>query len=147
MPHFALTFTHLGPIINVIVDVTPARREALIAGNQPVPPYQLARMLVDTGASCTCVDPFIIAKLGINPTGVSSIHTPSTQGAPASHSQYDVSLVIKGAGAADIKVFDAMPIVEAQLRSQGIDGLLGRDALAECLIVYDGSNSLFTLAF
>jgi Aspartyl protease len=147
MPHFALTCTNLGPVINVFVGVTSARREALIAAGHEIPAVVVARMLVDTGASCTCIDPHIINQLGIQPTGVSTIQTPSTQGAPVNCSQYDVILAIPGANNSDLKVFDPIPIVETQLRSQGIDGLLGRDALADCLMVYDGSNSLFTLAF
>lgn len=147
MPHFALNFSAAGPIINVFVGVTTARRDALTAANLPIPNWVKAVMLVDTGASCTCLDPQLIAPLGIQPTGISSIQTPSTQGAPVNYAQYDVQLIIPGKDTTEIKLLDPIPVVEAHLKSQGIDGLIGRDALSSCLLIYDGQHNLFTLAF
>ena len=38
-------------------------------------------------------------------------------------------------------------VAEAQLSIQGIQALIGRDVLKNCLLVYDGQNGTFTLAF
>lgn len=147
MPHFVLSFDQAGPIVNTWVGVTTARQAALVKAGQPVPAVVLARMLVDTGASCTCVDPAIIAQLGITPSGSTTIQTPSTSGSPMTVNQYDVAFYLPGTTTADIKFIDAMPIVESHLKSQGIDGLLGRDVLASCLMNYDGQAKLITIAF
>ena len=61
--------------------------------------------------------------------------------------QYDVGMLIPGTTTADVKIFDPIAIVETELRSQGIDGLLGRDVLSEFLVVYDGKRNVITLAF
>jgi len=41
----------------------------------------------------------------------------------------------------------ALPVVAANLRVQGIQALIGRDVLARCLSVYEGSARVFALAF
>jgi hypothetical protein len=85
-----------GPVLTVVIGVSVARGDALMTAGQPVPAGISARALIDTGASCTCVDPSILAKLALTPTGTVSVHTPST--GPAAHlaEQYDVSLIIPG---------------------------------------------------
>lgn len=45
------------------------------------------------------------------------------------------------------RVFSAIPVLESHLAHQGIHGLLGRDVLSKCLLVYNGEMGLFTLAF
>lgn len=40
-----------------------------------------------------------------------------------------------------------VPVVEAHLSFQGIQALLGRDILSNCLFLYDGQSGVFTLAF
>jgi hypothetical protein len=37
--------------------------------------------------------------------------------------------------------------METQLRSQGIDGLIGRDMLQQCVFITNGPASLLTLAY
>ncbi len=38
--------------------------------------------LVDTGASCTVIDPTVVQRLGLTPTGSTMILTPSTGSTP-----------------------------------------------------------------
>ena len=40
-----------------------------------------------------------------------------------------------------------VPVGESQLSVQGIQALIGRDVLQNCLFVYDGQSGLFSLAF
>ena len=44
-------------------------------------------------------------------------------------------------------IIEAMPVLETHLRSQGIDGLIGRDVLQKCNLVYNGQLNLFTLSY
>ena len=39
------------------------------------------------------------------------------------------------------------PLIQAHLSNQGIDMLIGRDVLDDCLMVYNGPDGTFTLAF
>ena len=136
MPHLATQISVGGPIIDVKVGVSRERRLVLEAAKQPVPgPIQI-RALVDTGASCTNIDPDVFSQLGLTPTGVATVHTPSTGTAGHVTNQYDVSLVLLHPKLSF--TFFAIPVIESQLAIQGIQGLLGRDVLAKCLLVYDG---------
>jgi hypothetical protein len=111
----------------------------------PVPTPVDVRVLVDTGASGTCLDPSIMTLLNLTPKGTVMIHTPSTGGTPCAHSQYDVSLILMHPKIS--YTFHAVPVIASTLGAQGIQGLLGRDVLKECLLIYDGPANGFTLAF
>jgi hypothetical protein len=104
--------------------------------------------LIDTGASISAVDGTILARLGLAPTGVVQIHTPSTQGVPHPVNQYDVSLVIFGAtNTTVVHAIPAIPVMDGNYQAQGIDGLLGRDVLANSHMFYAGDVQWFTLSF
>ncbi|MFN0018259.1 MAG: aspartyl protease family protein [Pirellulaceae bacterium] len=74
--------------------------------------------LLDTGASCTCIDPSVIQQLGIPPSGVTSIVTPSTGIIPVVCDQFDVSLALlldKGR----LHVIDTPPVIQSNLSRYG----------------------------
>lgn len=145
MPHLTQQFSISGPIIDVLVGVSHPKRDALLAAGFPVPSPVPMRTLIDTGASSTCVDPYIIQALSLTPSGSISIHTPSTNGAALNCNQYDISLVLIHPKLSF--TFGALPVIESNLISQGIQALLGRDVLKECLFIYDGASGLYTLTF
>ena len=124
----------------------------LQGAGQPVPkPFQ-ARALVDTGASCTCVDPEVLIALGLSPTGSTPMHTPSTGDAPVDVDQYDVGLIIPPAvqGQPPL-VFGTVPVAASKFfQAQGIHALIGRDILRHCVLHYNGGlgpTGHFTIAF
>ncbi|HEX6747062.1 MAG TPA: aspartyl protease family protein [Longimicrobium sp.] len=137
-----------GPVLTAVVGVSIARGDALMAAGQPIPEGISIRALIDTGASCTCVDPAVLDRLNLAPTGFVSVHTPSTGGAPHQAEQYDVSLIIPGAGPHHVPLaIPAVPVMATELSLQGIDALIGRDVLRECVLIYNGSVGMFTIAF
>jgi hypothetical protein len=145
MPHLALQISAGGPLIDVLVGVSVPRQKALHAAKLPIPPPVQIRALIDTGASCTCIDPSVPQRLGLAPTGAAPLHTPSTGGQPHVANQYDVSLVLLHQKLN--LTLQTVPVAEAHLAIQGIQGLLGRDVLQNCLFLYDGQAGIFTLAF
>lgn len=148
MPFFTLQIDSNGPMLNAVVGVSDARSAAMIAeGEQPPDPIVL-RGLVDTGASCTCVDPVHVEKLGIPPTGSTTLMTPSTGKNPVTVDQYDVSLAIYSSVVQSPCRIQNLPIVPAELKEkQGFDILIGRDVLSRCVLIYNGFSGVYTLAF
>lgn len=137
-----------GPVLTVFVGVSLARRDALMTAGREIPAGAPIRALVDSGASSSCVDPGILASLGLTPTGSVTVHTPSTGSAPHTAEQYDVSIIVPGTGSHHSPlVIPAVPVLSAHLALQGIDALIGRDILRDCILIYSGSLGQFTLAF
>jgi len=147
MPHFTLQIANNGPVLVAVLNVTQSRASALAAAGQPVPPMQRLSALVDTEASCTCVDPEIIQTLGLTPTGSTTILTPSTGATGHTTDQYDASLQIYHTTEESPLSIPVIAIVASVLRVQGIDALIGRDVLKYCLLSYNGQSGFFTLAF
>lgn len=151
MPHLTLPLSAGRPLIDIYVGVSQARRDALTEAGQVFPAPLPARALVDTGASCTCIDLTILQQLGIPPTGTTPVLTPSTGQIPHIANQYDVSIQIAfGDSGSPFKFLfwaHTMPVVDADLRPQGILALIGRDILTTGILQYNGETRLFTLAF
>ena len=149
MPHFTLNVGQLGPLLACHIGVSKERFDALQAAKQPVLNTVTVQGLLDTGASCTCVDPIILRQLGMPPTGRAQVHTPSTNAStPHETNQYDVSVFIPGSTTqARQFVIPALPVIEADLHHHGYDVLIGRDILNSCLLVYEGQDGFFSLAF
>ena len=113
----------------------------------PIPAPVIVRALIDTGASCTCLDSAVIAKLGLVPIGTVLMHTPSTAGSAVSRNQFDVAVgVVMDAGEIHVPSM-IIPVIESALVSQGIQALLGRDLLEKGILIFDGRHKSLTLAF
>lgn len=131
-----------GPVIELYVHVSAPRLLALNAANQAVPTAMLVNGLIDTGASCTSIDPAVVQQLALTPTGTIPIYTPSTGPTPHICNQFDVSLWLPGHN-----IKKTVPVIESRLANQGIDILVGRDVLDDCVLIYNGPAQLVTLAF
>lgn len=146
MPHLTLDIEALGPIVQVGVGVSEPVRAALVTANRTLPALQISRALVDTGASCSVVDEAVVKALGLSPVSFATVHTPSTAGKPIQQPVYDVSIWLYHAQTKYVWE-RSFPVGCAVLRAQGIDMLLGRDVLAECLLICDGPERRFTISF
>lgn len=148
MPLITLPSAQEGPITNVSIGLSKPHRDALSAAGQPIPNFVTGRFLVDTGASSTCVDPDLVKPLGLLPSGAVNIKTPSTGAAAHTCYTYDVAFFIPPTTMGDLGHFiDPMAVLETHLRSQGIDGLIGRDVLSKCVLVMNGPMNVYTLAY
>ena len=148
MPHFTLQVDAAGPIVNLTVHVSEARRAALEAEGRPIPPPRVLRGLVDTGASFTSIEPAVLQALELAPTGTIDIVTPSTGAAVHTTNTYDVDIVIYAAQGDPPLSISNLEVGACELYlQQGIHALIGRDILRKCVLIYNGGQKTFTLAF
>jgi hypothetical protein len=147
MPHFLLSHGQLGPIIEIYVAVSSPRVAILKQQGLPVPPAVLAKGLIDTGASHTAIDSAITESLELSPKRLAKVVTPSTGVVPHRCHTFDVSLHIPFPAAMAPWSNNACEVTKADLKHQGFDVLVGRDILAESVLIYDGRNGTFTLCF
>src|SRR5262245_58356927 len=102
-------------------------------------------MLIDTGSSRCCVSQGLLAPLSLAPISRIPLHTPSTGGAPIACDLYEVSFMIQHPQSP--LFLPIMPVVECCPLTGGAQGLLGRDFLKRCQLVYQGEIQAFSLAF
>ncbi len=146
MPSLIASLTSEGAIVEAVVGVSQARAAALLAANLPTPqPIQLW-LLVDTGASATCIQEGLLAPLGLLPTGSTPIHTPSTGGSPIHCDQYDVSISFPGMVPFTM-TFPTVSVIECQPLTGTILGLLGRDILKHAAMSYNPLVQAVTISF
>ena len=145
MPCLTFPLDPNGPLLEVLVGVSKPRSEAIQNAGESLPSPVRVRGLIDTGASCTCIDPSVFESLKIPPTGSVGISTPSTGANHHTCNQYDISLGLVHPDL--VYTIHTLPVVESHLSNQGIGALIGRDVLANCLLVYNGHINAYTLAF
>jgi predicted aspartyl protease len=145
MPHLTQPILLNGPLLECLICISQPRQEALKRAKAEVPAPISVRALVDTGASCTCVDPQVIKSLGLSPLGTAQVHTPTTKGTAQNCGVYDAAIIIRSTNG-NLSI-GTLPIVETHLSSQGFELIMGRNVLSKCILVYDGTSGYFTLSF
>jgi len=83
-----------GLMIDVKVMQSDQRVEALKRSGAAYAQPVTITAQIDTGAGCTAIDRHIVARLALEPRGVTKIHTPSTGTAYEERNLYDATLVI-----------------------------------------------------
>jgi hypothetical protein len=142
VPTFTIAATDLrgvGPVVEVHLAVNQSVETTLRKAGAPVLPPLLVSAMIDTGAGCTVIREGLAQQLGLQPTGVRMIHTASQ--ANVRCYEYVVGLLLPANNLFEIDV------VEIPLKGQHVDCLIGRDILAQGILVYVGTDSRFTLCF
>lgn len=145
MPYLTIQASAGGAMVDLAIGVSVPRSLILKQENKTIPSVAQVRGLIDTGASCTAVDPGVLRSLELVPTGRVPIRTPSTGNQAHECDQYDIMLMILHPKLS--LRLQTMPVIESHLVNQGFEVLIGRDVLERCLFVYDGVNHSFSLAY
>jgi hypothetical protein len=135
-------FTNGQALVTARIGITEQRRRQLQAAGAAIPSPVPVTLLVDTGAALTALDEKVIEALALTPTGELEVHLAKTS---SKGRRFDVSLLLP-APEGPAMLLHALPVFEGNFRF-GVDGFLGRDVLAHCVLVYDGPARRFTLAF
>ncbi|HXE63245.1 MAG TPA: retroviral-like aspartic protease family protein [Bryobacteraceae bacterium] len=129
-----------GPVAQVSVGIAQVYAQSLTAAGTPVPAPVSGWALIDTGASMTCIDDAIAQKLGLPAIDRAKMASASHAGTECN--VYPISFNIIG-----------LPIqmelhraIGANLQSQGLAMLIGRDLLMRCTLHYNGLTGEFTIA-
>ena len=103
--------------------------------------------LIDTGATITSIHADILTGLGIQPIGIANV---GTAGGPQQQSTYPARFTFPGT---NLPGFELSQVIGCNLTGQmapgqrPIIGLIGRDVLANAVLVYNGSAGMFSLSF
>lgn len=128
----------LGPMVQVTLSLTDDHRQVLSDSGEVLPAPVPGYALIDTGAGATCFDQEAAQKAKLTVAG--STHMASATGSeivPVYTGQ------LKIAGFTNITAEAALG---AKLEALGLIALIGRDVLANCILVYNGPESAFTLS-
>ena len=142
MPSFTTQLPNLqaiGPVVDMRVWIGTPVEDALKKSGASLPAPIPVTGMIDTGATGTVVQPEVARKLGLQPVGVVTISTPSSENVPCY--QYIVRLIFPS------NVIVEAIAVEAPLKGQHIQCLVGRDVLAHAVLVYTGYINQFSLSF
>jgi hypothetical protein len=140
-----------GPLVDVLIGLAAGDVRTLRLAGRPVPAPVAVRALIDTGSEGCCADPKVLAPFlaqGMTLLRFVFTNVPALGGISLG-AEYAVDLTIvhpSGAPRANLVLRDHSAL-EQPLGALGYQALIGRDALARCLFVYDGPGERFTLAY
>ena len=106
------------------------------------------RVLIDTGATSSCVSTRIVKELGLIVVGVGKVRTPGNP-KPVDTLKYRVGIAIETlAGHSKEKLVSIEDVVVyGNLGMGSTECLLGRDILRHAILVYNGPTQTFSLSF
>lgn len=149
MAHFTRLIEAHGPLVRAVFHISNPRFKAMRSRGIPTPQPVVGMALLDTGASCSCIDPSVTASLQLQRRGYADVLTPSTGQEHHQTDEYDVSIIIPPGRQKDQPlILQAQRVVHAELlERQHLHALIGRDVLQRCLLNYNGTAGYFTLAW
>jgi hypothetical protein len=147
MPLVAGTIDQDGAVVGVLVSVSNNRRRRLESVGFAVPGAVPLRLQIDTGSFVTALMPQVFQQLELSPFDVIPVRTPSTRpGHPHLADQYDVSLTMIS-GMTTLSIPSVFVIASDDFDVEGVQGIIGRDILDRCNLMYLGPEHRFELAF
>lgn len=129
-----------GPVTEIQLLITRELESQLRESEEKVPDPVKMNAMIDTGATGTVIREGFTDKLNLNPVGISYINTPSTENFKCYN--YNVRLLFPNRTS-----IDGITVIQAPLKGQHIDCLIGRDILSNAVFVYIGYTNQFTLSF
>lgn len=139
IPH-SVALQQRGPCVQVSVTLAQVLAQILIQQGKELPAPITGLGLIDTGASVTCIDEDVARRLGL--PAIDVVTMSSASHAKTERNVYPIQIDVVGV---PIK-FQAHHAIGAELASQGIISLIGRDVLQFCTLFYNGLTGEMTLS-
>jgi hypothetical protein len=139
MPRIRVPIGKDGPVIDLGIWVARAMAHTLVAQGLVVPPPQIIRALIDTGADRTAIHPNALALVSSSPAGTILVRRPASTTSGRRVNLHDLRLAFSGPLVSPTRgswvEIEAAAVAPAD---PGILALIGRDMLSRCRFVYDG---------
>ena len=135
------TLMSRGPSLSVEISVHEEFAAILEQEGTSIPQPQTGLALIDTGASITAIDQTVVDALGLIPLGIITVSTPSGQ---EDQLLYPCRIEFPGT---PIGSLNFNRVTGSKLSEFGIATLIGRDLLRHFLLVYNGFEGYWTLAY
>ncbi|MDE0055975.1 MAG: aspartyl protease family protein [Gammaproteobacteria bacterium] len=126
-----------GPVLTATLTLSDRQQQAEAASGRGSRSVS-GSVLIDTGASQTCVDQQAANELGLTIFGTGRMTS-------ASHSDVEVPLFVGKIVLPNITI-NVEGAMGAQLEEQGLIALIGRDLLQNAVLVYNGVDGSVTLS-
>lgn len=127
-----------GAIVNIQIQVPASYAQQLQSQGQSVPPPQVIRGMIDTGASISTVSDAVAAAAGLQQVGSVPI---GGVGGTSTRPIFSTYFGLPDYGVA----VDPIEIAGVSLPIGGFDALIGRDVLKALELTYTGIHGLFSL--
>jgi len=145
VPVIHVAVDHLGrPVVELAVSISSTDR--VTQPTDAVLPPRTVRALVDTGAAGTHVALGVLEDLQLISLDVIAVYTASTRDYPEVMPLYSVDLSLVGDQPGPLSR-NLRVVGSDRLSGLQVEMLLGRDVLKGCLLIYDGANRRFSLAY
>jgi predicted aspartyl protease len=131
-----------GPVFDAIAYLPSSLVQALSSSGGVLPSPANGHALIDTGASCTCIDNVAAKAMGLQPISIAQMTSASHSAVVAPI--YAISLELPAAPGFKL---DFIQVMGAELSAQGLLLLIGRDILQGCQLVYNGALGLVTISY
>ena len=129
-----------GPIVQIILGIGKTFAEPLQQQGIALPVPASGNALIDTGASTTCIDDSVAQKMGL--PAIDVVTMASASHASTQQNVYSIQMQIVGSPI----MVEVPRAIGANLQSQRIIALIGRDYLQHCTLHYNGLTGAITLS-
>jgi len=129
-----------GLLVDVEISVPGALAKVIHDAGRNVPMAQLGGALIDTGASCCCVEEPVLLALGLKPVGQVNVASPNGN---RLQNIYFTRLSFPGTPIPPLEI----QVVGGQLNQEKTISLIGRDFPRQCVLIYNGPMGCYTISF
>ena len=135
----AAALAEKGATLRVTIDFSPAMKGKFLRSGRGIPGPVSGLALIDTGAARTLIDASAARRMGLSAVARETVSTPFHR--RTQRQCYAVQLSL-GNG---VKIFEG-DAIGAKLRRHGLLCLIGRDALQNFVLAYDGRTGCVTVS-
>jgi hypothetical protein len=137
-----------GPLAQVRIGLSRAVQITRQQAGQTTPQPVTVAALIDTGAECTCVDQAIVNRLSLPLHTAGLTNVPGLGGLTGTlRYTAGVTLLHPSGKPGQHLIIPAIAVTALNLGSFGVEAVIGRDVLAQCILIYDGVAGTFAITY